>query len=133
MDNIMYCKYITKVVQPTKQCLEFGQLRELAETNSLLTSRTMLSSSEGSNPSLPARFGLVHMIILNTSERITLRIRQLWFVYYNSERNLVVRMKISKNRHKCIGLLNQTALVSALKAGGTVKRMAVGTSATRSK
>lgn len=24
--------------------------------------------------------------------------RQLWFVYYNSERNLVVRMKISKNR-----------------------------------
>lgn len=26
--------------------------------------------------------------------------RQLWFVYYNSERNLVVRMKISKNRHK---------------------------------
>ena len=31
--------------------------------------------------------------------------RQLWFVYYNSERNLVVRMKISKNRHKLLGVI----------------------------
>ena len=58
--------------------------------------------------------------------------RQLWFVYYNSERNLVVRMKISKNRHK-FWVVNSQSADLVLKTSGARDGMGRDTSATRSK